>query len=52
LTCNVEIFKCIAVPGELYHFKNDTPPVPVPSPSVDEFSGIDQHIMEEQEKPF
>ncbi|BAT91647.1 hypothetical protein VIGAN_07025700 [Vigna angularis var. angularis] len=27
-----------SVPGELYHFKNDTPPVPVPSPSVDGFS--------------
>ncbi|WVZ01243.1 hypothetical protein V8G54_027312 [Vigna mungo] len=25
-------------PGELYHLKNDTPPVPVPSPSVDGFS--------------
>ncbi|CAJ1955322.1 unnamed protein product [Sphenostylis stenocarpa] len=27
-----------SVPGELYHLKNDTPPVPVPSTSVDEFS--------------
>ncbi|KAL9323077.1 hypothetical protein ACSQ67_011130 [Phaseolus vulgaris] len=27
-----------SVPGELYHLKNDTSPVPVPSPSVDEIS--------------
>ncbi|TKY48218.1 LysM domain receptor kinase 3 [Spatholobus suberectus] len=27
-----------SVPGELYHLKNDTPPVPVPSLSVDNFS--------------
>ncbi|KAJ1378143.1 Serine-threonine/tyrosine-protein kinase, catalytic domain [Sesbania bispinosa] len=27
-----------SVPGDPYHLKNDTPPVPVPSPSVDNFS--------------
>ncbi|XP_020227769.1 lysM domain receptor-like kinase 3 [Cajanus cajan] len=27
-----------SVPGELYHLKNDTPPAPTPSPSVDNFS--------------
>ncbi|KAK7261767.1 hypothetical protein RIF29_28086 [Crotalaria pallida] len=27
-----------AVPGDPYHLSNDTPPVPVPSPSVDNFS--------------
>nr|KYP54268.1 putative LRR receptor-like serine/threonine-protein kinase At1g67720 family [Cajanus cajan] len=29
-----------SVPGELYHLKNDTPPAPTPSPSVDNFSVI------------
>jgi len=28
--------------------KNDTSPVPVPSPSVDEISGMEHHIMEER----
>jgi len=48
--CNV--FNCIAVPGELYHLKNDTPSAPIPSPSVDNFSGMDQHLMKEKEKSF
>ncbi|XP_057453901.1 lysM domain receptor-like kinase 3 [Lotus japonicus] len=30
-----------SVPGEPYHLKNDTSPVPVPSPSVDNFSADD-----------
>lgn len=42
--CNIELFYCIAVPGEPYHLKNDTTLVPVPFPSVSNFSGMDQHI--------
>lgn len=48
--CNIELFYCIAVPGEPYHLKNDTTPVPVPFPSVSNFSGMDQHMMEGRSK--